>query len=182
MLPKPIKSKKIKSEQLDLVEEISEKNHTRKKQLYLYISLILTIGLSLIFYTFKHFRLPKISIPTPVISDIFSLDLDNTWSVYIQSADFIYNHNFSSATSEGINYLNTSNPIDDSLLYQKIPRGVIVRQFEQKDKNKFQAYYRLTVPKRDIYILINISGDNLDQSINEIPAMVEKIYWHLVGK
>ena len=102
MLPKPIKTKKIKSEQLDLVDELSEKKHIIRKQRWLFISLGLTIGLSLIFYTYRHFRLPQFSLlKLPDIQtstpSVFEIEVDNqsTWSIYIQSIDFTYEKNFS---------------------------------------------------------------------------------------
>lgn len=181
MLPKPIKTKKIKSEQLDLIEEISEKDRLKKKQRYLFISLALTIGLSLIFYTYKHFRLPRLSIPKNIeITNSFSLDLDKNSGVYIKSADYTYTQNFSKDVASELKYLDNIKVATDSALYEKIPKGVTVRQFEEKNKSEFNGLYRLTVPSRDIYIIFNFKGSNIEKNISLIPNLVEKIYWHLV--
>lgn len=184
MLPKPEKkSKKIKSEQLDLVEEISEKDHIRKKQLYLFVSLSLTIGLSLIFYTYRHFRLPKISIPKPVvITNSINLDLDENSGIYIKSGDYTYSQNYSQNINEEIKYLDKLEPVINSTLYEKIPKGVTIRQFEEKTKTGFKGLYRLSIPEHDIYIILKYEGSNSDKFISTIPNEVEKIYWHLVEK
>lgn len=184
MLPKPEKkTRKIKSEQLDLVEEINEKDRIKKKQLYLFVSLALTIGLSLIFYTYRHFQLPHLpTIPQIATTNSFSLDVGNNWGIYVKFQDYTYNQNYSKEIKEGLKYLDNIDATIDSSLYQKIPRGVTIRQFEENNKSGFIGLYRLSVPNRDIYILINIAGDNLDQSIKNIPNVVEKIYWHLIEK
>ncbi len=190
MLPKPIKTKKIKSEQLDLVDELSEKKHIIRKQRWLFISLGLTIGLSLIFYTYRHFRLPQFSLPklpniqttTPSVFEI-EVDNQNIWSIYVQSDDFIYEKNFSDQNqiNEAINFLDQTGIVKDSLLYQKIPKGVTIREIITSSNDKYQAYFRLSIPNRDIYILFNISGSSTKNSANSIPSIVEKIYWHLVA-
>jgi hypothetical protein len=191
MLPKPIKIKKSKSEQLDLVDELSEKKHIIRKQRWLFISLGLTIGLSLIFYTFRHFRLPQFSLPSlpsieSSIPSAFEININdsNTWSIYVQSNDFTYQKNSPTQEQidEGINFLGQAGPVKDSILYEKIPKGVTVRQIITPSAGKYQAYFRLTIPNREIYILFNITGSSVDTSIASIPSVVEKIYWHLVAQ
>jgi len=193
MLPKPEKIRKIKSlKQLDLVDEISTKDRVRTKQRWLFITLSLTIGVSLIFYSYRHFRLPSISIPVPklstntTITPSFNIDNPdkNNWSIYVSSADFIYQKDFSDviAIDDGINFLNQAAPDQKSFLYEKIPKGVTVRQIISPNVSKYKGYFRLTIPNRDIYILFDITGANLDNSAKLIPGVVETIYWHLVGR
>lgn len=193
MLPKQEKVRKIKSlKQLDLVDEISTKDRIRVKQRWLFITLGLTIGISLIFYTYRHFRLPNISIPVPQLSSDIStapsFNIENpdknNWSVYVSSADFIYQKNFSDATTidDGLNFLNQAAPDPKSFLYEKIPKGVTVRQIISPNDSEYKGYFRLTIPNRDIYILFDITGANLDNSAKLIPGVVETIYWHLVGR
>jgi len=193
MLPKPEKIRKIKSlKQLDLVDEISTKDRVRVKQRWLFITLGLTIGISLIFYTYRHFRLPNISIPVPKIStetittpsfNINNPDKNN-WAIYVSSADFIYQKDFPNTATidDGLNFLNQAAPDPKSFLYEKIPKGVTVRQIISPNASEYKGYFRLTIPNRDIYILFNIIGSNLDNSAKLIPGVVETIYWHLVGR
>ncbi|HPD44826.1 MAG TPA: hypothetical protein PK131_01450 [Candidatus Woesebacteria bacterium] len=186
MLPKTIKPRKIKSEQLDLVDEISEKEWIHRKQFWLFVSLILTVGLSLVFYFYRYWSQPHLSSsvsPAPTVPFNLEIDDQNEWSVYVRSGDFVYQKNFTDQTAveSAVNFLNQTDPIADSFLYKAIPKGVVVRQIITSRAGSYQGYFRLSIPGREIYILIRITGqNNLDFSIELIPGVVEKIYWWLV--
>lgn len=124
MLPKPEKIKKASSSahQLDLVESISVEEKLRKKRFFLYISLLATIGLSLLFWSYRlitnflkyssRLSIPKIEIPTvrintSPVSPNLSQNIDNQitqlleqdhgkWNVYVHLLpDGLKNFNWS---------------------------------------------------------------------------------------
>ena len=83
MLPKPEKTKKgstPKAEQLDLVETISVEDKLKHKRRWLYITLFFTIGLSLIFMTYRSVKkfLEHPSLPHPNLN--LSLPLSTSTS------------------------------------------------------------------------------------------------------
>jgi len=174
MLPKPEKLKKVKTEQLDLVEKISDEDKIRKKRKYLIIAIICTVGLSTIFYCYHHLESLNLSFSLPSINFNFSkvpnFTHDKDISIYIQSNDFTYEYlSVSIPDIAGILSTLSTAPI---IKLENLPSGVETRAFDNED---ITAYY-LSVPTKNIQIIIK---SNNPQKKSQL---VEKIYWYLVNR
>jgi len=174
MLPKPEKLKKVKTEQLDLVEKISDEDRIRKKRKYLIISIICTVGLSAIFYCYHH--LESLNLNFKLIPINLNFDRtpefthDKEISLYVQSNDFAYEYQSSLIPDIGeiLSILSTA-PLKK---LENLPSGVEVREFNNDD---ITAYY-LSVPTKKIQIVIK------SNSLQKKSQLVEKIYWYLVNR
>jgi hypothetical protein len=175
MLPKPEKLKKVKTEQLDLVEKISDEDKIRKKRKYLIIAIICTVGLSAIFYCYHHLESLNLSFSLPSIKNlnfnkIPNFTHDKDISLYVQSNDFTYEY-LSTSISDIAEILSTLSTAPIKKL-DNLPSGVEIREFDNAD---ISAYY-LSVPTKTIQIIIK-SNNSQKKS-----QLVEKIYWYLVNR
>jgi hypothetical protein len=68
-------------------------------------------------------------------------------------------------------------------LISVLPSGAEVKEQITKDTpNQFQIIYLITIPQKEIFIAVDISGtNNLDNSKKLLPSVIEKIYWTLVS-
>lgn len=200
MLPKQDKSKKqFPSDDFEPNEESKEekaekeKKRIQKKRRLVIISIILTVGLSLSFWTYRSiknflanpkvpkinlsFNLPKINFSSKtkkIIPDGFS-DV----SVYIydnSSPQFIYSQNESfvfkdEPLADIQNRFNNLKPSTKSLININLPQGLTFKEIVS-DKSEFHYYNQIILPDdRELTILISSP-----QSIN-ISTLVESIYW-----
>jgi len=174
MLPKPEKLKKVKTEQLDLVEKISDEDKIRKKRKYLIIGIICTVGLSAAFYCYHCLESLKLSFSLPSINLNFDktpeFTRDKEISLYIQSDDFVYEYqsNLIPDINDILSVLSTA-PVKK---LDNLPSGVEVREFNNADTT---AYY-LSVPTKNIQIIIK------SENFQKKSQLVEKIYWYLVNR
>lgn len=172
MLPKPEKLKKVKTEQLDLVEKISDEDKIRKKRKYLIIAIICTVGLSTIFYCYRCFTSLGLSFNLPTINfnKIPNFTYDKDISLYIQSNDFVYEYQSSLIPdiNDILSILSTA-PVKK---IENLPSGVEVREYDNAD---ISAYF-LSVPTKNIQIIIK--SNNLQKK----SQLVEKIYWYLINR
>jgi hypothetical protein len=172
MLPKPEKLKKVKTEQLDLVEKISDEDKIRKKRKYLIVAIICTVGLSTIFYCYRHLESLNLSFSFPTINfnKIPNFTHDKDISLYIQSNDFVYEYQSSLIPdiNDILSILSTA-PVKK---LENLPSGVNVREFNNAD---ISAYF-LSVPTKNIQIIIKTNNSQKKSQL------VEKIYWYLVNR
>jgi hypothetical protein len=174
MLPKPEKIKKVKTEQLDLVEKISDEDKIRKKRKYLIISIICTVGISAIFYCYRQLESLNLRFKMPAISLNFDkrpkFTNDKDISLYIKSDNFFYEYqsDLISDIDETLFTLDTA----PTKTIDNLPSGVEVRGFVQDDISA----YCLSVPARNIKLIIK-SND-----LQKTKELIEKIYWHLINQ
>jgi hypothetical protein len=205
MLPKPEKiKKKIKSEESETVNEISPAEKIRKKRIFVTWALSITIGLSFLFWIYhflRNFSLPKISLSVPKISvsknlnPTLSLEKDinsvlisekSIWSIYIKSDSFLWQKNpdqlFSDTNPDSIiSNLSKSKNTNESLIQKSLPVGAEIKENLISKNNSFEAQYLITVPQKQIFLVLKVSGDNLEKSKLLIPQLAEKIYWDVIG-
>jgi len=173
MLPKPEKVKKIKHEQLNLVDEISEKKKRQIKQLWLIISICLTIGLSLIFNLYRHlsslqlnfnFDLPKISAPSS------NIDLEN--------ANISYSI---PATTDSMYSLITGSDFSSQKeIAAVLPQGIKFKQYYEEQADYINLGYEIITPAKSLIILLKLNGPNPKEHMKDVPKVVEKLYWSLI--
>lgn len=195
MLPKPEKiKKKIKSEESDVVNDIPPEEKIRKKRFLVALILLITIGLSFVFWTyhfFKNFSFPKFSFSTPKISvsekstPSFVLEKDinnilssdkNKWSFYVKTDSFLWEKNSNELD------LNITPENSESLFVKKLlPSGVDVKENIISSDNSFEVYSLITIPNKTIILIIKVSGNNLENAKKLIPSLAEKIYWDIVS-
>jgi hypothetical protein len=195
-------SKSSSAEQLDLVDTISDGDKLRRKRQLLIILLILTIGLSFVFATYRFFKntlsaktFPKISLnfslpalnrtldPGQGLNQIFKKDYDS-WSVFIESDDFSWSKNFNqSLESQNLTTqkekLTISSPITDGPTKSLLPEGVIFRQIIEESAPSSKFYFLLSVPDRQIFIVL-YPPQNDPSSVKLVSELVEKIYWSVI--
>jgi len=190
MLPKPEKnSKRISSQQLDLVETISDADKIKKKRLSLFIFLLLTIGLSLSFWAFRQFKnfsfsqikltLPAFSLPVPSAS--FVPKVPESWSIYISTigtTDFTYSQNFDSQVK--FDQIEKTNPSPYAKKY--LPEGVVAVEKLHFNPDYLEILSQISVPNLQFQVYTRIPGQiNSDSSdLDSFSQMVESLYWYLL--
>lgn len=209
MLPKPEKNKKISvnAEQLSLVDPVKKENNLKKKRLYVGITLILTVSLSVSFSVYHYFknnslniRLPS-SVHTPNLKqDNINKSIDNLlssekniWYVHAQDLNTSYSLDWPSDKVDFIpsseNILSSLTDIQQSSFNSHLLDGILpggVTYVDNKTNSNSDLIYTslLTVPQKQFFIYIKISnGTNSDPILvdKKIQTLVEKIYWHLIN-
>lgn len=209
MLPKQEKTKKTSSfQQLNLVDTISDEKKLRHKRIFIIITLILTVGCSLIFWVYRssktffttykisninfNFHLPVFNIPIkqPNLDKIINQALvnnQNTWSIFIQvTPSFSWSKNsqnlFIDNTPDASILELSQKPFStNNPIFNNIPDGAQIQENILSQPDSYQLNTLITVPQKQIFIAIKIVGNSkLDESIKLIPTLVEKIYWELI--
>ena len=207
MLPKPDKNKIEKS----VVDPQIIKKRLQNKHRLVLLSLFLTVGLSFIFWSYRHlqkilisppkfdlnFKInlpqfhPKISLKnstSPADLDKYIKSLPENWSVFVTSISDqnnpIYQHNFTSSAnlSEIIQKLSSQKPSDQSLIGLTLPEGLLFQESFNSDQN-FTYQNIISLPQNKLLFLINIDHPkNIDQAQKELPILINKIYWYSVDQ
>lgn len=191
MLPKPEKnSKKVSSEQLDLVESIDEVDKTKKKRLSIIIFLILTVGLSLCFILYRQFKninikeikFPQISIKLPTqFQSKFTPNIPENWSLFVKtigSTNFSLEHNL--PVPPDLNKIK--NPNNPSYAKKYLPDGVRVTEKTNNFVEYLEVVSKIETPKTSFEVYTKIPGKISTNSaeIDIFSRLVESIYWHLL--
>ncbi|MBP9817509.1 hypothetical protein KBC75_01980 [Candidatus Shapirobacteria bacterium] len=201
MLEKRDKLKK--STQLPLEEKDSGPSSTellqRKRRLVI-ILLIITIGLSLLFWayrTLRYFQIPKFKLPQVSsslqtlssnksnISEIISKD-SSSWSIFFLPKKLKpYTYNIDPAINDAfaakqIDLLTKLKTPPTNLLVDVLPEGLTVKDIltETSDQIIYQAI--VNIPNNQIYFYIKINGQNLSESKKNIPTVIESYYWSVI--
>ncbi|HEX8923862.1 MAG TPA: hypothetical protein VF828_03960 [Patescibacteria group bacterium] len=207
---KPSKKNSQSSEQLDFVESISAEDKVKKKRRSLIFFLCITIGISLAFWTYRSVKsmfaahqYPQINFNLPAIHpDLSSMSVTkpanlgevvapfikkdpNHWSIYVEIPENHYkwsqNLNLTDIDIKATqNELLKQLPSGSSVLSGVLPSGVEVRQLINRTGVYHNYYFLLTIPKKRIYLLYQVSGnsgDSLDAAVSELSG---QIYWYLL--
>lgn len=181
MLPKPDKSKKTKTEQLDLVETISKQDNLLHRRRFIIFTLVLTAGISLIFWGYRFLITTPIGqISLPHINFFqnhpsVALNLPSHfshWSIYVKSNDFVWSQNSHQDPESEFQHLRQLPSRSDSLLRQVLPSGVDVKEILATSS----ASYLISVPNREIFLSFGFPAS--EQSL--LPQLVDKIYWAII--
>ncbi len=201
MLPKEEKVKKIVDpEQEGLFDKENEKERIAKKRKFVYISLVLTVGLSISFSLYRWFKNAdlspsKIELPTfnftvskPKTS-AFKLpeDESSTWSIFLKRSDsdipiyqskqdLIFEKEKIDSISEKI---DKSGFITPSIYSNLLPPGVKLKEIIEEDSNKFTYLSKIITPDQDLLLIIKLSDSNdLSTSKKLIPNLIDQLYWY----
>lgn len=181
MLPKPDKSKKTKTEQLDLVETISKHDSLLHRRRYIILTLIVTSGLSLAFMTYRYlttahyqFSLPHLSLPSLSTALKLPTGFDH-WSVYVKSGQYSWSQRLYQLPPQTLPNLNSSSTLTTShSLATVLPSGVEVKEIIATTS----ASYLITVPDRQILLYFEFP----ETEKSRLPQIVESIYWDIIRR
>jgi len=197
MLPKVEKTKKNiedqNNDQPGLFDKENEKDRIAKKRKFVYIAMILTIGLSLSFWIYSSiknlnfsFKMPSFnfSVSTPKNSNINLPQDGATWSVFLKrvnSDSVIYQ------TSENIflndEKLNTINLNTSGLYTSSLPEGLKIKELIEEDENVFSYFSKITTPSQELLLIIKINNSSdLSQSKKLLPGLIDQLYWYSLQK
>ena len=195
MLPKPEKIKKKSSaEQLDLVESISSEDKVKQKRRVLFITLLATVGLSFLFWSYRFiqtfsfsnfsFSLPQINLPIVQSSDP-QKQLDNDlnqllsphperWHISVTSPKFQWSYNTTA--------FDSVTPKDSlNLIKSVLPDGIDIKEVLTTDNPSFLEYNALiSLPQGKFSIIIKNDNHDLEKFKSTIPLIVENLYWSLL--
>ena len=199
MLPKPEKNKRTKAEQLDLVKGIDQNLKNRRKSTILIIALLLTIGLSIGLWTYRHliqvfanpisFTLPSFFLtypPTvspppslvnlePVVSPIIS-NTSGHWSFLISHNDRIIWQK-GTPLSVPTSKLTPSQPLVSSSL----PEGLKVTESITQTPDSLQDIIDITLPNQHLIFIINLSQTPDPAAARAIfPRLASAVYWAII--
>ncbi|MFA6184677.1 MAG: hypothetical protein WCT51_03275 [Candidatus Shapirobacteria bacterium] len=204
MLPKQEKiKKKPDTEQPGLFDKVDEKKRLAKKRKFIYIAMILTVGLSLSFWAYrsiKNFKMPTLNIPvsSPKTTSIkttnsFTLpkDTNSTWSFFLKRIDtnsVIYQNNqdiiFSTQDQNSIlNKINQTDFITPSLYSSTLPQGLKIKEIVEENDSTFSYFSTITTPAQQLLLIIKIiDSKDLTQAKNSIPDLINQLYWYSLQK
>lgn len=176
MLPKPEKkSSRFSSEQLDLVNTISDADKLKTKRRTLIIFLILTIGLSLCFYFYRQFKtlnfsqikFPQISTKLLTLPQLkLNLDIPENWI-------------FEILPYEASSSFQKNNPTPYAKKY--LPDGVNVSEKILDNHDSLEISSQISTPQNKFQIYAKIPGSISSTSleVDQFAKLVETYYWHL---
>ena len=209
MLPKEEKITKKKStdaEQPGLFDKEDKKKQLAQKRRFIYIAMILTVGLSLSFWIYRSlknfkpsFSLPKLSfnLSSPQTASIKTssniiLPKDNsTWSIFLKknnSDSIIYQKNqdiiFKSEDLNSISQkIDKTSFVTSSLYASALPEGLKIKEIVEEKDNFFSYFSKITSPKQEIILLIKITDSkDLTQAKKSVSDLVNQLYWYSTQK
>ena len=205
MLPKEEKIKKKSSDvdQPGLFDKEDEKKRLAKKRKFVYIAMVLTVGLSLSFWAYrsvKNFKMPTLNLPvsSPKTTSIkttnsFTLpkDTNSTWSFFLKRIDtdsIIYQNNqdiiFSTQDLNSIlTKINQTDFITPSIYSSSLPQGLKIKEIVEEDNSSFSYFSIITTPSQDLLLIIKITDSkDLNKSKNLVSGLVDQLYWYSLQK
>ena len=196
--------KKTRSQQLNLVDEVSNIDKIAKKRKHLILAIIATIGLSLLFwlarvsqYYFNHpaSLIPHISLKIPQKTNLFenlesqinqivfsqevqwniSIAIDSTIFNWSKNKIVISNSDLISARDILIVKKNNSSKI---ALY--LPQGLNIKENLVQNQKSLSLQSLITLPRHQIIFFINYSGPNQNFPPTILPQLISSLYWTIV--
>ncbi len=198
--------KKAKSEQLDLTETISTADNIAKKRLYLFIAIIITIGLSLVFWAYQTFR-PYITNPKAIIP-IFSLNLPpqnnsgsnidlsqnlenqisqiitddaHHWSISVGVGSTIFNwsknkQNISSAEVDSLIHKLIVSKNASSRISPFLPSSLNIKENFSQNDSGFTIQSLILIPHYQLLFMISYQ-DVATFPPPHLPELISSLYW-----
>jgi hypothetical protein len=204
MLPKQEKiKKKPDTEQPGLFDKEDEKKRLAKKRKFVYIAMILTVGLSLSFWAYrsiKNFKIPTLNMPvsspkTTSIKTISSFtlpkDTNSTWSFFLKRIDtnsIIYQNNqdiiFSTQDLNSVlDKINQTDFITPSSYSSYLPQGLKIKEIVEENDSSFFYFSTITTPAQQLLLIIKITDSkDLTQAKNSVPDLINQLYWYSLQK
>jgi len=204
MLPKQEKiKKKPDTEQPGLFDKEDEKKRLAKKRKFVYIAMILTVGLSLSFWAYrsiKNFKMPTLNMPvsSPKTTSIkttssFTLpkDTNSTWSFFLKRIDtdsIIFQNNqdiiFSTQDLNSVlDKINQTDFITSSSYSSYLPQGLKIKEIVEENNSSFSYFSTITTPAQQLLLIIKITDSkDLTQAKNSVPDLINQLYWYSLQK
>lgn len=196
MLPKVEKNKKNSDSDLEqpgLFDKENEKDRINKKRKFVYIAMILTIGLSLSFWIYRSirnfnfsFNLPtfNFTVSKPKNSNITLPQDGANWSVFLKRVNpelIVYQ------SSENILFndekLNAADFITSSIYSSSLPEGLKIKELFEENNNTFSYFSKIITPSQELLLIIKIDNSkDLSQSKKLIPDLIDQLYWYSLQK
>ena len=196
MLPKEEKvKKKPDSEQPGLFDKENEKDRISKKRKIVYLSMFLTIGLSISFWAYRSlknfsFSPPQIPKFNFTISNSktntlnLSKDQNSTWSFFLKRIDIdniLYQEN-PEIIFNNIDINSTLIEINSTNSFL-LPGGAKIKELIKEDGNNFSYISKIIIPNQELLLIIKITDSkDLEQSKKLIPNLVDRLYWYSLQK
>ncbi len=193
MLPKPEKKskKKVATEQLDLVETISEGDKSRKKRQSTILFLFLTVGISLIFFTYRQAKnfnfqapsLPHLNFKMSKSSQSFTPSFPLSWSVSVSTIGSTF-YSFNSPPALKPDFSQVKTPVTESIAKKQLPEGVkVVEKFNLKD-DRSEILSDISTPKVSFRLYAQIPGDINRQGVDReaYSQLAKDLYWYLIKR
>jgi len=211
MLPKPEKLKKIStsSDTPNPSDPAILAKKIKNKRRLVIITLIITVGCSLIFWGYRffknvfqsppsfnfHLNLPKFKNNQNIKTNSIESDVKkiispsaDSWSIYIGSLSpvvFSWEQNsapiFSGQNLDSLkNKIMATLPVSQSQFSQNLPQGIIVRELVSESPD-FNYQTIISTPSQQIIFLIKVtSPTDINKIKNIVPQLIDKIYWDIV--
>ncbi len=209
MLPKPERSKKLTNllaedkASAESEAEVSQKRLLLKRRLIL-ISLLMTAGVSFIFWSFRaaqkiihqppqfNFKLPRPNFslknnPSTNQTDIFVLsDSQSSWSVASVAKSRpdkpVFSHNYNDFNFNHIfTSLSSQKPSSSSLIDLQLPQGLTFQEKTAFENNSLIYQNLISLPSDTLLISVLIpQTDNLESVKSQLSGLVESLYWYSV--
>lgn len=194
MLPKEEKIKKNADlEQPGLFDKENEKERLAKKRKFVYIAMILTIGLSLSFWIYRSlktfrpsFKLPEFNFTVSKSKSLkINLPQDSaSWSVFLKRIDtnlVIYQ------TSDDVFFddqkLDDINFADSNVYSSSLPEGLKIKELIEEKDNNIIYISKITSPNQELILIIKIANSkDLSQSKKLLPDLIGQLYWYSLQK
>ncbi|MFA6518049.1 MAG: hypothetical protein WCV93_00140 [Candidatus Shapirobacteria bacterium] len=189
MLPKPEKVRKGRSqesEQLDLVETLSQDKNLSSKRRLVFVIMTLTIFLPLVFMLYRQFSLsPKKSISTPEVSfPVISQDFID-WSFYVGGAsqnnqNLIWSKNpdqigSPDQISKLLAFTQKTPLLTSGPVFDLLPKGFDLHQYNPQ--SDVTCLY-VNIPQNPFFMIIK----SPPESSELIPVLVDRLYWGFTGR
>ncbi|MDD3003259.1 MAG: hypothetical protein PHS06_05335, partial [Candidatus Shapirobacteria bacterium] len=190
-------------EQPGLFDKEDEKKRLAKKRKFVYIAMILTVGLSLSFWAYrsiKNFKMPTLNMPvsSPKTTSIkttsnFTLpkDTNSTWSFFLKRIDtdsVIFQNNqdiiFSTQDLNSVlDKINQTDFITSSSYSSYLPQGLKIKEIVEENDSSFSYFSTITTPAQQLLLIIKITDSkDLTQAKNSIPDLINQLYWYSLQK
>lgn len=196
MLPKVEKIKKNSDSDLEqpgLFDKENEKERIAKKRKFVYIAMILTIGLSLSFWIYRSVKNFNYSFKLPTFNFTVSKAKNNTitlpqdgaiWSISLKriNTDSIIYQNNEEITFDD-EKLNNTSFISTSPYSFSLPEGFKIKEYFEEKNNSFYYFSKIFTPNQELLLLLKIANSkDLIESKKLIPGLIDQLYWYSLQK
>jgi len=208
MLPKEEKIKKTPDEkQPGLFDKEDEKKRLAKKRRFIYIAMILTVGLSSSFWIYHSIKNANFSFNLPTLNFKnsstksksvktivdFSLpkNTNSTWSFFLKNLDsnsIIFQNNqdiifYSQDLDTILVKINRTDYIASSVYASTLPEGLKIKEIIEEDDKNFSYISEIITPSQKLLLIIKITdSSNLIQAKDQVSDLVDQLYWYSLQK
>lgn len=210
MLPKPDKNKKsLDSENTPReIDPILLAKKAKKKRRLIVISLVLTVGISLIFWTYHFLKNNFTGFSFPKINTNLHFDLpaftpknknkyisfeeniqkiipssDASWSFFVSQLPLsnpLWQKNFSDQNLDNIvQKISSISATTQSQFDPNLPQGLTLQEFVSESTTlDYQSI--ITTPTQKILIIIQNNNKDINSTKSLLPKLINQLYWDAI--